>query len=168
MATVKIKGADVLAKALNRKLRIVLNKVFRDKDLRKLVGKIIADDIKANVDFRAAKPSTIKTREYLERFNTTDPQYKKTRVKALFSGQLINDLANNVKGFPTKQTFEVKHSGKKHKGYKTKNGKTKSIPFQELSDILVNDMNLNYFNITDEAQAEILEAVQNKFFDELA
>lgn len=168
MATVKIKGADILAKTLNRKLRIVLNKVFRDKDLRKLVGKIIADDIKANVDFKEAEDSTIRTREYLERFNTTDPLYNKQRVKALFSGQLINDLANNVKGFPTKQTFEVKHSGKRHKGYKTKNGKTKSIPFQELSDILIDDMKLNYFNITDDAQSRILEAVQNKFFDELA
>ena len=167
MAKVKIKGADELAKTLQRDLRITLNKVFRDKELRREVGDIVVNDIKENVNFGSAADLTVRTREYLEQYNRTDPAYVRSDIKAVFTGALLEDLANNVKGIPTKSTFEVKHSKKKHPGYETLDGRTKRIPFQELSDILINDFGYDYFELSEDAQNLILEAVQDKFFSEL-
>ena len=167
MAKVNVKGVQALAKALNRNLRIVLNKIFRDKKLRELVGDIVVRDIKKNVNFGSATVNTQRTREYLERYNTTDPAYRRSDVKAVFSGRLLDDLANNVKGFPTKSTFEISHSKKRHPGYRTANGNTPKIDYQKLSDILIGDLGYDYFQLSDKAQQEILEAVQDKFFEEI-
>jgi len=46
MANVKIKGINQLEKKLNRSIKIEINKLFRDKDLRLKVGQMIVADIK--------------------------------------------------------------------------------------------------------------------------
>ena len=163
MARIKLKNIDNVAKALNRSLRIELNKLFRDKQLRLDVGNIIEQDIKANYDQRAAARSTVRTRRYLEKYNSTDSKYDRNRIKALFTGALLDDLAKNVKGFPTQSTFEVSHSKKKHPGYKTANGRSKRISFEELSNILVNDLKVNYFVLSDKAQKDIAQLIIDKF-----
>ena len=168
MARVNIKGTKELANKLNRQLRIELNKLFRDKNLRMLVGEIVVADIKKNVNFGAAADSTVRTREYLDRFNKTDRAYVKSDIKAVFSGKLLEDLKKNVKGFPTESTFEIAHSEKKHPGYKTANGRTSKIDYQELSDILIDDLGYNYIQLSDKARSKIAKAVKDKFFRLLA
>jgi hypothetical protein len=165
MARVNVKGVDELAQRLNRSLRIELNKLFRDKALRKQVGEVVVADIRKNVNFGEAADSTLKTREYLERFNTTDRAYVKSDIKAVFSGKLLADLQKNVKGFPTKSTFEIAHSSRQHPGYKTANGRTKKIDYTELSEYLIDDLGYNYIQLSEEAEKKILEIVQDKFFE---
>lgn len=163
MPKIKLKNIENVAKALNRSLRIELNKLFRDKQLRLDVGDILIKDIKDNFNLRNAAPATVRTRRYLERYNSTDSQYDRNRIKALFSGALLNDLAKNVKGFPTKSTFEISHSKKKHPGYKTANGKTKKISYEQLSEYLINDYNINYFVLTEKAQKDIANLIIDRF-----
>ena len=165
MARVNVKGVDDLANRLNRSLRIELNKLFRDKALRNQVGMIVVDDIKKNVNFGAAADKTVKAREYLEKFNKTDRAYVKSDIKAVFTGKLLADLQKNVKGFPTKSTFEITHSKRQHPGYKTANSRTEKIDYQELSDYLIDDLGYNYIQLSEEAEKKILEIVQEKFFE---
>lgn len=165
MARLKVKGLQELANRLNRDLTIELNKLFRDKEIRKQVGKIIVDDIKKNVNFGAAADSTNRTREYLEKFNRTDRAYQPGEIKAVFTGKLLKDLQNNVLGYPTKSTFEIEHSDNKHPGYKTANGRTDKIDYKELSSILIDDLGYNYLQLTEKAQQAIIKAVQDRFFE---
>lgn len=165
MARVKVKGVAELSSKLRRDLRIVLNKMFRDKQLRLKVGRIIEADIKDNVNFGGAADQTILTRDYLKQYNKTDPAYIREDVKLVFSGKLLNDLATSVKGFPTKQTFEIAHSKKSHPGYKTANGRTDKIPYIELSEYLINDLGYDYIQISEDAQEQIVNLVRDSFFD---
>lgn len=164
MAKVKIKGVQKLASSLNANMRVAVNKLMRDANLRDKIGSIIVKDIKENVDMGAASPVTVKIREYFEKYNVTDPAYSRSRVKAVFTGQLMEDLRKNVKSITTEMAFEVKNSDKKHKGYKTKNGKTKGESFSKISGWIVDDLGYNYFQLTQEAQAAITNEVQNVLF----
>ena len=164
MAKIKVKGINELAKRLNANLRITANKLFRDKSLREQIGVLVVKDIKANVDLGSAKSSTIKTREYLEKYNSTDSAYKKSRIKALFTGQLLKDLETNVKSDTNNFSFDIEQSDKKHTGYKTKNGRTKKVSFSKLSEYLIDDMGYNYLKLSDKAKTEITKIVRDKFY----
>lgn len=168
MATIKIKGVEKLAKSLNRNLRIKFNILFRDKNLRKKIGSIIEIDIKKNVDMGAAAVATIKTRLRLEKTNSTDSEYKRTRVKALFTGALLKDLGNNVLSDPTEYQFVIENSDKNHPGYRTKSGRTKKIKYSQLSKYLIDDMGYNYLQLTKPAQKQITKLIKVKIFRLLA
>lgn len=165
MAKVKIEGLDKVQRALNRNLKIQVNKLFRDEELRKKVGVIVVKDIKENVDMAEASDKTKKWREVYGKLNKTDPAYNKDRIKAVFTGELLEDLKTNVKGFPTERTFEIGHSNKKHKKYQ---GVTKKIgsrsTYSEISDGLVKKLGYNYFQLTDEAQKEIADLIKEALF----
>jgi hypothetical protein len=164
MAKVKIKGIDELAKKLNSNLRIQSNKLFRDKDLRAKIGSMIVADIKKNVDMGAASKATIESRKRLEQTNNTDSAYKRGRIKAVFTGELLKDLGSSVVGVPTKSQFEVEHSSKLHKKYKGKNGAIgKRIAFDKLSSILIDDMGYNYIKLSDKAQKDIANLIRDRF-----
>lgn len=164
MPKIKLKNIDNVAKALNRSLRIELNKLFRDTALRLKVGEIVEADIKKNFIGKSAEDSTKKVRDYLiKNGNIPDNAYSRDRAKAIFTGKLLDDLSKSVKGFPTQSTFEISHSNKKHHGYKTAKGRTKKISYTELSDILVNNLKINYFVLSDKAQKDIAELIIDKF-----
>lgn len=165
MAKVKIGGIDKVQRALNRNLKIQVNKLFRDISLRKRVGEIVVKDIKDNYDGGEASKGTKDWREIYDKINKTDPVYKPSRIKAVFTGELLEDLKNNVKGFPTERTFEVAHSNKKHRQYQ---GVTKKIgsksPYSEISKGLVQDLGYDYFQLTDEAEQEITDLIKEALF----
>lgn len=163
MAKVTIKNLSALKKAIGRNLKIELSKLFTSQDLRLRIGTIIVNDIKNNVDLGEAADSTKKYREYLAKFNITDPQYDQNRVKALFGGHLLDDLKNNIKGLPTELSFLVEHSSNSHPGYKTANGRTKRVPFSQISDWLINDKGYDYIKLTDDAKRLIVEEIKKDF-----
>lgn len=166
MAKVKVKGIQELARKLNANLRIATNKLFRDKGIREKIGSIVVSDIKKNVSFGSPAKSTIKTRKYLEKFNTTDSAYSRNKLNAVFTGELLKDLQNNVIGNTNDLEFIVEHSDKKHKKYKSKNGSFgKSIAFDKLSSILIDDLGYDYLQLTDKAKKKIANLIRDRFFD---
>ena len=169
MAKVKVKGTKELAQRLNRNLRIEINKLFRDAALRERVGKIIAEDIKDNVDFGSPADSTLKWRERYDRINNTDPKYRRNKLNATFTGELLYDLAKNIKSDTTNLSFVVEHSKNKHKRYSGVNGQIgKRTPYQVISDHLVNDLGYNYFSLSDKGRERITKEIQDVFYRLLA
>ena len=165
MAKVRVKGVNELAAKLNRNLRIELNKLFRDADLRRKIGSIIAEDIKDNVNFGAPSAATDEWRGRYEPYNTTDPKYDRSKLNATFTGELLADLASNVKAIPSELTFLVEHSKKKHKRYSGPNGKIgKSVLYSKISSYLVNDLNYDYFKLSDRGQKLITDEIRKVFF----
>jgi hypothetical protein len=169
MAKIKIKGVKEVSERLNRNIRIELNKILRDPVLRQKVGQIVVDDIKANVDFGSPAPGTLKWRETYDQINATDPAYNRNKLNAVFTGELLEDLKNNVRAFPTELTFEIAHSDKRHKKYQ---GVTKKIgsraKYSEISSYLVDDLGYNYFKLTKKAQGEITKLIREELFKLLA
>jgi len=166
MAKIQVKGIKQLASRLNASLRISTNKLFRDTSIRLSIGKIVVSDIKKNVDFGRASQSTIRARKYLEKYNSTDTSYSRSKIKGIFSGELFNDLENNVKGDTNNLEFLVEHTDKNHKRYQGKNGSIgKSISFSKLSSILIDDMGYDYLQLSSKAKKEIVVLVRNRFFD---
>lgn len=156
MAKVKVIGLDTLAKKINSKIIIEINKIFRNKLLMAKIGDIIIDDIKNNVDFGSASKELEKYREYLEKYNKTDSKYERNRIKGLFTGELFQDLRNNIKADTTKKEYIIEHSNKLHSRYNGKKGKIgKAIAYNELSKILINDLNYDYFQLTEDAKSKI-------------
>ena len=169
MAQIKIKGVQELAKQLNRNIKIQINKLFRDKDLRNKIGMMVVADIKKNFKGRNAADSTIEWRKIYEQYNTTDPAYDRKKAKAIFTGELLNDLAKNVKGITTIKAFEISHSSKLHKKYQGVTKKIgKRIPYDKLSEILVNDLKIDYFVLSKKAQKEISGIVKDRIVQLLA
>jgi hypothetical protein len=169
MAKIKIKGVKEVSEKLNRNIRIELNKILRDPVLRQRIGQIVVDDIKANVNFGSPAPSTLKWRETYDPINPTDPAYSRNKLNAVFTGELLEDLKNNVRAFPTELTFEIAHSDKRHKKYQ---GVTKKIgsrsKYSEISEGLVKDLGYDYFKLTKKAQSEITKQIKEELFKLLA
>jgi hypothetical protein len=167
MATVSIKGIKKLEAKLNRTLRIEINKLFRDKELRDKIGAIVVKDIKENYESeKSPSPLTTKWRETYDPINRTDPAYDRSKIKAVFTGELLEDLRKNIKANTNERTFVIEHSSKKHKKYQ---GKTKKIgsqsPYSEISRGIIEDHGHNYMELTDEAKKEITTLVREKIFE---
>lgn len=169
MAKIKVTGIKELSEKLNRNLRIELNKIFSNADLRNRVGEIIVSDIKANTDFGSPAPSTLKWRERYEKTNKTDPAYQRDKLNATFTGELLDDLQKNVKGFPTSLTFEIGHSDKLHSQYNGKKGKIgKKTPYKVISQNLIEELEYDYFRLSQQAQRLIVEEIKKEFFKVLS
>jgi len=106
-------------------LRKRITEILRDPSVRSGLGEILVDYIRTQ-SFGSPAPSTAKIRKYLERYNKVDKDYNSGKIKAIFTGELLNDLAGNVKANfkGGKATFEFAQSNKKHKKYQ---GKKKKI-----------------------------------------
>jgi hypothetical protein len=115
MAKLKIMNLKQVQTALRKKI----TKQLRSPEVRKGVAEIIVSDIK---DSNLGTPAkfTKEMREYLEPYNTTDPKYRRGKISANFTGELLQDLINNVKAkFGSgKSSFVIEHSNKSHKPYK--------------------------------------------------
>lgn len=156
MAKVKIVGLDRIRKNFNVKIKIAINKAFRNKELRQTVARFVVEDIRDSI-FRSAAPSTQRTREYLEDYNTTHPKYDRRLINITFSGKLLEDLITNAKADTVNLAIVIQHSEKKHPGYKTANGKINAkLTYADVSKILINDQNLDYFNLTSKGSQNII------------
>lgn len=171
MATIKVKGLEQLRKSVNSKLKVAINKTLRDKSLRKFVGETIRDDIRKN--FKGIpQQSTVKYRTYLEQFNSTHPDYSKGKINITFSGELLEDLAKNVKADTTKLMLIVEHSDKKHRLYKVGNkrkrkGARKKSSYSEISQG-IQDHGYDYLQISDQASKLITNDIKETLFKYLS
>lgn len=170
MAKVNIKGIDKLSKTLDRNLKIEVSKLFRNQELRLRIGQIVVKDIKENVNFGSPAESTLDWRKRYDPINFTDPTYRRNKLSAVFTGELLNDLATSIKARPTDRSFEIAHSEKRHKKYQ---GVTKKIgsrsTYKEISEGLVSNLGYDYFKltqktrklITNEVREELLKLLSN-------
>lgn len=169
MAKVKIKGVEAAAKKLSINLRVQVLKMFRNPLIRKQVGEIIIEDIKDNVNFKSPEEFTLKWRKRYDPLNKTDPKYSRNKLNATFTGELLEDLKNNVRADTKNLSFVVEHSNKKHKKYQ---GVTKKIgsrsKYSDISEGLVDKLGYDYFKLTDEARDKITKLVREELFKLLA
>ncbi len=180
---VKVRGLTELRKKLNSKFKVVINKTLRDKATRLEVGKIIAQDIRDNFNEDASE-ITQAFREFFEQYNTTHPDYRRSKINITFTGELLEDLATNVKADTTKLAFIVEHSDKKHANYKSggtfkdkkagvtslKTQKTRNITVKQshrrISDKLI-AMGYDYLKVSDDAEKKILQLLKSKILENI-
>ena len=167
MATLKITSASL--KKAQSSIRKTITKALRSKDIRAGIGDIVVDAIKASKLGSPAK-ATVAHRKYLEKYNQTSDAYKRGVVNAIFTGELMKDLANNVK-FTTGSDgvgYEIQNSGKKHKKYK---GKKKSIgsrtPYKVIQDRLI-DLGYDYLFIEDETVDKLVKFIRKQLLNKLS
>lgn len=159
MAKIKVKGLDQIRKRFDRKIKIAINKAFRSREIRQTVAKIVVSDIRDSI-FRAAAPSTQRTREYLETYNETHPKYDQRLINVTFSGKLLEDLISNAKADTTNLAIIIDHSDKKHPGYKTANGRLNAkLTYKKLSKILIEDQNLDYLQLTEQGAKKVRDFI---------
>lgn len=119
MAQVKITGI----KKLKFELRTRVKKALRDKGLRNAIGEQAAKLIKKKTLGTPAK-RTLEWRRRYDPINPTDRAYNRDKINVTFTGELLADLASNVKANTTRFRLIIKNSNKKHKKY---NGLKKKI-----------------------------------------
>ena len=182
MAVVKIRNLSQLRKNLNAKFKIVINKTLRSKNLRDQVGKVVAQDIRDNFENGTsvlASPITQAFREFLEQYNSTHPDYRRRKINITFTGELLNDLASNVKADTINLGFIIEHSNKKHSTYKSggtfakktvkvtslKTKKTtdreQKLTHRQISDHVI-ARGYDYLKVSDKGKKEILKLVQKE------
>ena len=122
MAKLKILNLKKVQTSIRKKI----TKQLRSKDVRQGVAEIVVDDIKDS-NLGAPAEFTKDMRQYLEQFNRTDPKYRRGKISANFTGELLQDLINNVKAKFSggSSTFVLEHSDKGHSPYKQGKGKNK-------------------------------------------
>jgi hypothetical protein len=190
MAKVRIIGLDKIRSRVEAKLKIAINRALRDKNLRDTVGLIIEKDIRANYN-KKASPVTESFREFFEQFNETHPDYRRSKINITFTGELLRDLAKNVKADTVNLALVIEHSEKKHKPYasgeKRKRGKKKisvtslksrkerevgaAFSEQKLTNKEISEFVLkkhDYMNVTREAEVEIVKEIKMVLFRYMA
>jgi hypothetical protein len=168
MATARIKNLEQFRRTVGAKSKIAINKMLRDPELRARVGSIVTEDIQKHFK-QPASATTQRIRQYLEQYNMTDPRYQRSIINITFTGELMEDLANNVKADTTKLQLVIDHSQKKHSLYITGKGKPKGQrkTHKEISNH-VRDLGYDYLQISDNASREILKAIKEKLLQTLA
>lgn len=119
-------------KLTKAQLRSRLRKAARDKEFRQDLGDLLIDDISKRT-FRRLKSSE-PYYEFRERVQGKSPKYKRGKLNLFLTGQLMKDLASNVKTTFEKgrAIFTFQNSSKRAKPYRvtqnytTKRGKKKS------------------------------------------
>lgn len=163
MATIKIKNLESVEKAVSLKLRVAIRKMLRSKQVRNTIGAIIIADIKENISFGRPSPSTINWRRRYDSLNSTDPAYKRNKINAVFTGELLNDLATNVKADTIASSFVLEHSSKKHKKYQ---GVTKKIgsrsSYSDISKGIIEKLGYDYLKITRKGQFKITKFIKSE------
>jgi hypothetical protein len=167
MAKVKVLNLEKIRSDIRKKIALGL----RDEEIRKGIGEIIVQDIKETKDFGTPAESTIKWRERYEKSNTTDEFYNRNKLNATFTGELLEDLKNNVRLNSTKGAiaFEITQSSKFHKPYKSPSKKTKSrsksnVTRPKYSDIqnwMINNYGYNYLKIEDFTVRKLVAFIRN-------
>ena len=175
MVRVRIKGLRALERRFNLGFRIAISRTLRNKALRNRVGIIVEQDIRKNFN-ETASPVTQKFREYFEKFNKTHPDYKRSKINITFTGDLLRDLANNVKADIRGAAFVIEHSNKKHPNLKSGSGKKRTVQVtslktkktrnveqkrthREISEF-VKKKGYDYLYISDSAQLQIIALIK--------
>jgi len=181
-------------KKVQTSLRKQITKELRSKEIRTGVAEIIVSDIK---DSNLGTPAkfTKEMREYLEQFNKTDPKYRRGKISANFTGELLQDLISNVKAkFGNGlATFVLEHSDKDHSPYKQGKGKSKfskkktfketrfdkksgsfkqvnkavKVPYSFISTMIIKKHGYDYLKFSDKTQSKVIKFIRDKVFKNL-
>lgn len=160
MAKVKILNIDKVSTSLKKEIKLAA----RSEDLRQSIGETVVKDIKKK-NFGTPQESTIKWRKKNEKFNQTDPSYGRSRINITFTGELLEDLKNNVRTDTTggEIKFEIGHSSKLHKKYNKQGGKAggKRSTYQEISSGIIDKWGHNYLKFSDKTLRKVLKLVRS-------
>ncbi len=164
MAKLKVLNLKKVTSGIRRDI----TKALRDKEFRDGIGDIVVNEVKETT-LGSAKDGTLAWRKYLEKGNATDPKYNRNKIKALFTGELLNDLRNNVRLDLSSggASFTIEHTDKKHKKYKKPNGKpTKGIAqtYKAIQGFLEE---LGYFYIRNAKNSAKIEKKVRDFIQEM-
>jgi len=146
MAKVKVTGL----KKVRSDIRKFITKELRQKELRAEVGDIVVQSIRAT-KYGTPAASTKKWRKRYDKLNKTHDTYRQNNINVTFTGELLNDLAGNVKAKSTGGQFVyvVEHSSKLHKKYNGVSGKIgKRVKYSTISDGIINKHGYDYLNIS--------------------
>lgn len=105
-------------------VRLKIGQALKRSNIEEEITELIIGEIKDKGIKPELEKSSIKHRQYLERFNPTDKDYSATKSNLTLTGELL-------KSFKTKLaissfTFSFFPSNKRHKKYKTGTNKSKS------------------------------------------
>ena len=163
MATIKLKNLKNVQRDVAFKLKVKIRQLLRSNQVRNVVGAMVIKDIKDNITFGAPEKSTLRWRERYDPLNTTDPAYSRTKLNAVFTGELLNDLATNVKADTISSSFVIEHSNKKHKKYQ---GVTKKIgsrsSYSDISKGLIEDLRYDYLKISKQGRTKITAYIKSE------
>jgi hypothetical protein len=160
MAKVKVTGL----KQVQSKIRKFITKELRKKELRQGVGEIIVQSIRAT-RFAEAKTSTKKWRKRYDSLNTTHPAYRRNDIRITFTGELLQDLQNNVKAKSTSGKFEyiIEHSDKLHKKYNGVSGKIGSrSKYSDISDGIINKWGHDYLKFDNKSLNKVISYINKE------
>jgi hypothetical protein len=192
MAKIKVTGVSKVQSALRKQI----TKILRDKETRQGVGEIVVNDIR-DTDFGDASKFTKEMREYLEPHNKPlHPKYDPDKIKITFTGELLEDLQNNVRARTTNKSAEyvIEHSNKTHKPYKQPKGKAKKfkdkkfkdtrfdpktgkfkqtnkqvrVPYKFISTQLIKRLGYNYLKFSSKTEDKLIKFVRKQIFDKLS
>lgn len=172
-------------KQVQANLRKNMRKELRSKSMREGVGRVVVGEMRKNY-IRPAADFTLKMRKLLEKFNSTHKTYKRTKINATFTGELLNDLQSNVKAkFNSKESSYVfEHSDRKHSNYKTggkfkprkvqvtslKTKKTRNVTqkvsYKRISKYLI-EKGVNYFDLPKKGEEKLIKYVQKNLLKRL-
>jgi hypothetical protein len=143
---------------------------------KKVINTLRADDLRQDIatsistslldkpkDFGSAKEPYKSYRAKLSKKNTTAKNFNKNRIKALFTGELFEDLADKraVRNKATSKgiEYEIQHTSRKHKKYKGTKGKRSK--YRDISAGLYK-LGYQYFNFTKSLEKKIIKIVNKK------
>lgn len=187
MAKLKILNA----KQIQTHIRKMITKEMRAKEVSRGVANIVVDDIKDS-KLGTPAPFTKDMRAYLEQTNKTDPKYKRSKISANFTGELLQDLISNVRTSITKGDifFVLEHSNKSHKQYKQPKGKSRfskkkthketrfdkktgtnktvnratKIPYKFISTQLIKRLGYDYMKMSVATKAKVTAFIRKKIY----
>jgi len=184
MATVEIKGIKELTKRFKLGAKIAISKTLRSKDLRNSIGNVVENDIRKNFNEKASSV-TQSFREYFEQFNSTHPDYKRSKINITFTGDLLRDLATNVKFNVPKGLLVIAHSDKKHKRlndpaktFSSKTAEVSSLKTKKVRKVTIaashkdiskaiQKRGFDYIKITPDAERQIIVLIQKTLLNNL-
>lgn len=129
LTKVRITGFEKITPQIKAKITRAISDSGFPKELRDDIVEEIRDNgIKPDL-----APSSVKTRNYLSRFNATHPKYSASKSNLTFSGQLLDAL--RAKFVASKLIINIDSLKKKHKKFKT-GGKGSKKPAAGIDQIL--------------------------------
>jgi len=159
MAKVKVKNLRAVKSSVRKKI----TKALRSPKIRQEIGQLYKEAVQLT-KFPVTSEATKAWRKYLEQANQTAKEYSRNQINVTFTGELLDDLASNVRAKLTssKAEYQIANSKKLHKKYKKPNGKPVKGKRQSYEEIAGHLKKLGY----DYLDAEYLTNNQ-ELFDEL-
>ncbi len=163
----RLKNLDELNGVIEKRV----SKTLKNKKVSEGVSNIVAKGVKDR-NIKVKSPVTLAWRKYLEKGNTTDGKYARTKINFTFTGELLKDLARNVKLKITKKGAEytIQNSKSLHKKYKNPEGKPlkgKPVSFKQINTYL---NSLGYYYLkkvskkrTDQIVRYLKKEIMNRF-----